>query len=54
MEDGSANLLVFSNDDGVSTSLSGARAQDLGPIGGLIGGSIGVMAVVGAEGAQGW
>ena len=34
--------------------LSGARAQDLGLIGGMIGGLIGVIAVVGVEDAQGW
>ena len=55
MEDVSANLLVFTNDEGVRLSVERDPAwQDLGLIGGMIGGLIGVTAMVGVEDAQGW
>ena len=54
MKDVSANLRVVYEQRELGNRLSGARAQDLGLIGGMRGGLIGVIAVVGVEDAQGW
>ena len=54
MDDVEANSSVSRTTRELALRLGGARAQDLGLIGGMIGGLIGVMTVVGVEDAQGW
>ena len=53
-KDGRLSQFVYFTTNELGHRLSGARAQDLGLIGSMIGGLIGVIAVVGVEDAQGW
>ncbi len=58
MEDVSASMLDFTNDQRVRTSvehrLGGTRSGDRGLSGGTRGGLMGVIAMVGVEDAPGW
>ena len=55
MEDVSANIsLILRTTRELGYRLSGTWAQDIGLIGGMIGGVIRVIGVVGMEDAQGW